>query len=197
MAENQNIRSSRGAAEYSLTFEIVLPGGQIQFCFSNSPAGRLSPIDKPAKADRSGDRTRPPQAAESPSLSSIWIVYTDKPLMVFSGPIVKVGRFCKSKVEKSTVESNGGQPTAKGLSRTVDYNANSNPNGHTVNTLTVVVNIVTLNYVIVARVVSLLSLSIIMVFRVLKCCKQSELVCVKLFKAWVDFKYYIQYIKVQ
>ena len=50
--------------------------------------------------------------AKSPSLSSIWIVYTDEPLMVFSGPIVKVGRFCKSKVEKSTVESNGGQPTA-------------------------------------------------------------------------------------
>ena len=90
--------------------------------------------------------------------------------MVFSGPIVKVGRFCKSKVEKSTVESNGGQPTAEGLSRTVDYNANSNPNGHTVNTVTVAsvaVNIVTLNYVIVARVLSLLSLSIIMAFRVL------------------------------
>ena len=60
VAENQNIRSSRGAAEYSLTFEIVLPGGRVQFCFSNSPAGRLSPIDKPASADRSGDRTRPP-----------------------------------------------------------------------------------------------------------------------------------------
>ena len=59
MAENQNIRSSRGAAEYSLTFEMVLPGGRVQFCFSNSPAGRLGPIDKPAKADRSGDRTRP------------------------------------------------------------------------------------------------------------------------------------------
>ena len=58
--KNQNIRSSRGAAEYSLTFEMVLPGGRVQFCFSNSPAGRLSPIDKPAKADRSGDRTRPP-----------------------------------------------------------------------------------------------------------------------------------------
>ena len=60
LAENQNIRSSRGAAEYSLTFEMVLPGGGVQFCFSNSPAGRLSPIDKPAKADRSGDRTRLP-----------------------------------------------------------------------------------------------------------------------------------------
>ena len=60
VAENQNIRSSRGAAEYSLTFEMVLPGGRVQFCFSNSPAGRLSPIDKPASADRSGDRTRPP-----------------------------------------------------------------------------------------------------------------------------------------
>ena len=51
----------------------------------------------------------------------------------------------------------------------VDYNANSNPNGHTVNTVTVAsvaVNIVTLNYVIVARVVSLLSLSISMAFRV-------------------------------
>ena len=60
VAENQNIRSSRGAAEYNLTFEMVLPGGPVQFGFSNSPAGRLSPIDKPAKADRSGDRTRPP-----------------------------------------------------------------------------------------------------------------------------------------
>jgi len=58
LAENQNIRSSRGAASYILTFEMVLPGGRVQFCFSNSPAGRLSPIDKPAKADRSGDRTR-------------------------------------------------------------------------------------------------------------------------------------------
>ena len=33
MAKNQNIRSSRGAAEYSLTFEMVLPGGRVQFCF--------------------------------------------------------------------------------------------------------------------------------------------------------------------
>ena len=93
--------------------------------------------------------------------------------MVFSGPIVKVGCFCKSKVEKSTVQSNGSQPTAQGLSRMVDYNANSNPNGHTVNNVTVAsvaVNIVTLNYVIVVRVVSLLSLSIHVAFRVLKCC---------------------------
>ena len=92
--------------------------------------------------------------AKSSSLSSIWIVYTDEPLMVFSGPIVKVGRFCQSTVEKSTVQSNGGQPTTQGLSRTVDCNANSNPNRHTVNTVTVAsvaVNIVTLNYVIVAR----------------------------------------------
>ena len=51
MAENQNIRSSRGVAEYSLNFEMVLPGGRVEFCFSNSPAGRLSPIDMPAKAD--------------------------------------------------------------------------------------------------------------------------------------------------
>ena len=32
-------------------------------------------------------------SAKSPSLSSIWIVYTYEPLMVFSGPIVKVGLF--------------------------------------------------------------------------------------------------------
>ena len=57
VAENQNIRSSRGAAEYSLTFEMVLLGGRVQFCFSNSPAGRLSPIDKQANADQSGDRS--------------------------------------------------------------------------------------------------------------------------------------------
>ena len=43
VAENQNIRSSREAAEYSLTFEIVLPGGRVQFCFSNSPAVRGHP----------------------------------------------------------------------------------------------------------------------------------------------------------
>ena len=43
-----------------LDFEMVLPGDRVQFCFSNSPAGRLSPIDKPAKTDRSGNRTRPP-----------------------------------------------------------------------------------------------------------------------------------------
>ena len=52
----------------------------------------------------------------------------------------------------------------------VNYNANSNPNGHTVNAVTlasVAVNIVTLNYVIVARLLSIPSLSIIMVFRVL------------------------------
>ena len=53
--KNQNIRSSRRAAKYSSTIEMVLPGGLLQFCFSNSPAGRLSPIDKPASADRSGD----------------------------------------------------------------------------------------------------------------------------------------------
>ena len=62
LAENQNIRSSRGAASYILTFEMVLPGGRVQFCFSNSPAGRPCPFDKPALVDRSGDRTRPPQA---------------------------------------------------------------------------------------------------------------------------------------
>ena len=33
VAENQNIRSSRGAAEYNLTFEMVLPGGPVQFGF--------------------------------------------------------------------------------------------------------------------------------------------------------------------
>ena len=60
VAENQNIQSSRVVAEYSLTFEMVLPLGRVQFCFSNSPAGWLSPIVKPAKADRSGNRTRPP-----------------------------------------------------------------------------------------------------------------------------------------
>jgi len=59
LAENQN-KFSRGAASYILTFEMVLPGGPVQFGFSNSPARRLSPIDKPAKVDRSGDRTRPP-----------------------------------------------------------------------------------------------------------------------------------------
>ena len=58
VAENQNRRSSRWAAEYSLTFEMVLPDGRVQFCFSNSPAGRPHPIDKPASADRSGNRTR-------------------------------------------------------------------------------------------------------------------------------------------
>ena len=52
LAGNQNIRSSHGAALYSSTFEMVLPGGRVQFCFLNSPAGRLSPIDKPAKATR-------------------------------------------------------------------------------------------------------------------------------------------------
>ena len=57
LAENQNIRSSRGAASYILTFEMVLPGGPVQFGFSNSPAGRPLPIDKPASADRSGNRT--------------------------------------------------------------------------------------------------------------------------------------------
>ena len=86
VAENQHIRSSRGAAEYNLTFEMVLPGG--------GPAGEFE----------KQNCTRPPG-------STIWIVYTDEPLMVFSGPIVKVGRFCQSTVEKSTVQSNGGQPT--------------------------------------------------------------------------------------
>ena len=31
LAENQNIRSSRGVASYILTFEMVLPGGRVQF----------------------------------------------------------------------------------------------------------------------------------------------------------------------
>ena len=60
VAGNKKIRSSHGVAEYSLIFPTVLPGGRVQFGFSNCPAGRLSPIDKPAEADRSGDRTRPP-----------------------------------------------------------------------------------------------------------------------------------------
>ena len=46
--------------EYSSFFQTVLPGGRVQFGFSNCPAGRPSPIDKPAEADRSGDRTRLP-----------------------------------------------------------------------------------------------------------------------------------------
>ena len=82
----------------------------------------------------------------------------------------------------------------------VDYNANSNIYGHTFITVTVTsvtVIIVTLSYVILTRVVSLLSLSINMSFGVLKCCEPCELVCVKFVKAWVDFKYYIQYINVR
>ena len=59
-AENLNIRSSRGASEYSLIFQTDLPCARVQFIFSNCPAGRPSPIDKPAEADRSGDRTRLP-----------------------------------------------------------------------------------------------------------------------------------------
>ena len=66
-AKNLNIRSSRGASstvsffkltcrvpEYSSFFQTVLPGGRVQFGFSNCPAGRPSPIDKPAEAERSG-----------------------------------------------------------------------------------------------------------------------------------------------
>ena len=65
-AENLNIWSSCGAAEYSLIFQTVLPGGRVQFGFSNCPAERLSPIDKPASADRSGNRNRNlPTAASS------------------------------------------------------------------------------------------------------------------------------------
>ena len=38
---------------------MVLPrGGRVKFDFLNAPAGWPSPIDKPAKADRSGNRTR-------------------------------------------------------------------------------------------------------------------------------------------
>ena len=65
LAKNQNIRSSRGSASYNLIFRIVLPGGLLKFGYLNSPAGRPRPIDKPASADRSGDRTRPPTAASS------------------------------------------------------------------------------------------------------------------------------------
>ena len=77
-AENLNIRSSRGASstvsffkltchvpEYRSFFQTVLPGGLLQFGFSNCPAGRPCPIDKPASADRSGDRTRLPTATSS------------------------------------------------------------------------------------------------------------------------------------
>ena len=152
MAKNQNIRSSCGAAEYSLTFEMVLPSGRVQFfklsCWaaeSNWQAGQGRSIRRPDKAAvggrvRSPDRSaeaglsigrgrpagefekqnckRPPDrtiskvkmyeaapredrifwfSAKSPSLSSIWIVYTDEPLMVFSGPIVKKRPFFSPK----------------------------------------------------------------------------------------------------
>ena len=63
LAKNQNIWSSRGAASYILTFEMILPDGRVQFCFSNSRAGRPRPIYQ------SGDRTRPPTAASSGRLS--------------------------------------------------------------------------------------------------------------------------------
>ena len=65
LAESLNIWSSCGAALYSLICQSVLPGGLLQFGFSKCPAGRPCPIDKPASADRSGDRTRPPTAASS------------------------------------------------------------------------------------------------------------------------------------
>ena len=58
LAANQNIRSSRGAASCILTFEMVLAGGRVQFCLSNSPAGCPRPIDKPASADQSAAAPR-------------------------------------------------------------------------------------------------------------------------------------------
>ena len=58
LAESLNIWSSCGAALYSLIFQSVLPGGLLQFGFSNCPAGQQSPIDKLTLANRSGDRTR-------------------------------------------------------------------------------------------------------------------------------------------
>ena len=43
-AENLNIRSSRGASEYSLIFQTDLPCARVQFIFSNCPAGRPSTV---------------------------------------------------------------------------------------------------------------------------------------------------------
>ena len=67
VAGNQNIRSSHGVAEYSLIFPTVLPGGRVQFGFSNCPAGRLSPIDKPAEAGLSIGQGRPAGHFEKPN----------------------------------------------------------------------------------------------------------------------------------
>ena len=43
-AENLNIRSSRGASEYSLIFQTDLPCARVQFIFSNCPAGWPSTV---------------------------------------------------------------------------------------------------------------------------------------------------------
>ena len=43
---------------YSLIFQTVVPGVLLQFRLSKCPAGRQSPIDKLAEADRSSDWTR-------------------------------------------------------------------------------------------------------------------------------------------
>ena len=105
------VRSPDRSAEAGLSIGWGRPAGEFEKPNCTGPPGSTISKVKMYEAAPREDRIFW-FSAKSPSLSSIWIVYTDEPLMVFSGPIVKVGRFCKSKVEKSTVESNGGQPTA-------------------------------------------------------------------------------------
>ena len=105
------VRSPDRSAEAGLSIGWGRPAGEFEKQNCTRPPGSTISKVKMYKAAPREDRIFW-FSAKSPSLSSIWIVYTDEPLMVFSGPIVKVGRFCQSTVEKSTVQSNGGQPTA-------------------------------------------------------------------------------------
>ena len=68
--KNLNIRSSRGAAEYSSTFEMVLPGGLLKFCFSNSPAGRPTAASSGSRIDRPSSACQLDSAAQQESLKN-------------------------------------------------------------------------------------------------------------------------------
>ena len=60
VAENQNIRSSLRAAEYSLTFEMVLPGGLVRSPDRSALAGLSIGLSRPAGEFEKQNCTRPP-----------------------------------------------------------------------------------------------------------------------------------------
>ena len=86
VAENQNIRSSRGAAENSLTFEIVLPGGRVQLCLRMLWKGILGYMELREGDVAENQNTRSSRGAAENSwtfeivlLGGCWVQLTRRP----------------------------------------------------------------------------------------------------------------------